>query len=146
MDTIGERLKKIRKLRGWTQSAVSQKAHINAALYRQYECGDRTPKLEALVKIAGALEVDVAFLQPTRTDTPMSTLALIFDLLEEYGDIVFQNKGGTVMFGIDHFAHSSENLKLSAAMNAHKGLTPEAFKQWLMNYPSLIHNEKLVEK
>jgi len=136
MDTIAERLKKIRKLRGHTQAVVSERARINAGLYRQYECGDRIPKLEALQKIAGALDVDVAFLQPSLTDTPMSVYALLFDLLSEYGDVTFQNNGGTVTFGIDHYEHSSENIKLSAAMNAHMRLSQEEFLKWLISYPS----------
>lgn len=134
MDSIGERLRKIRKLRGWTQSAVSQKANINAALYRQYECGDRVPKLSALEKIAHALDVDIAFLRPTKTDTPMAVLALLFDLVDEFGDIVMESKDGTVLFGINRGEYGAENQKLAEALRAHNELTPEEFKKWLVDY------------
>lgn len=83
---------------------------MNEILYRSYECGDKNPKLDALKKIATALDVDVAFLQPLKTDTPMAILALLFNLIDEYGDIVIENKGGNVLFGIDHLNNMRENL------------------------------------
>lgn len=144
--TIGERLKTIRNYRGWTQATVSQKAKINNALYRQYECGDRIPKLKALIKIASALEVDIAFLQPSKMDSPMAILALLFDLIDNYGDVTFDNRGPTVHFGIDHMMNSRINLILMAAMNAHKDLSVEEFKKWLINYPPLVHNGEIVER
>lgn len=146
MDTISMRLKKIRSIKKLTQAEVSSKAGIGASLYRQYECGNRVPKLGALKKIATALDVDVAFLQPLKTDTPMSILALIFNLADEYGDIVIENKGGTVLFGIDHLNNMRENLQLAEAKSAHDKLSTEEFKEWLINYPPKIHNGEIENK
>ncbi len=143
MDNFGQRIKKLREMRGYTQKALAQKAGIHEMTIQFYEYGTRNPKPEQLQKLAEALEVDIAFLRPACIDTPMALYALLFDLVEEYGDIVFENKGGTVLFGIDHFTHSRDNLKLSDAMNAHKKMTSEEFRQWLINYPSKVHNGKI---
>lgn len=134
MDSIGKRIKKVRAIKKLIQAEVSNKAEISASLYRQYECGDRVPKQEALQKIAKALDVDVAFLQPLKTDTPMSMLALMFNLIDEYGNIVIENRDGTVLFGIDHLRNTQENLQLAEAKSAYEKLTVEEFKKWLIDY------------
>lgn len=143
MDNFGQRIKKLREMRGYTQKALAQKAGIHEMTIQFYEYGTRNPKPEQLQKLAEALEVDIAFLRPACIDTPMALYALLFDLVEEYGDIVFENKGGTVLFGIDHFTHSRDNFKLVDAMNAHKKMTPDEFRQWLIDYPPKVHNGKI---
>lgn len=140
MDTVNKRLQKIRKLKGMTQLEVSQKAEINPSLYRQYECGDRTPKLDALQKIASAMEVDVAFFKPLSINTDLSLLALLFNLVDEYGDVKMENKGGTTLVGIDHLNYGRESEHLRLAKLAHDELSVEDFKKWLVNYPPKVHN------
>lgn len=141
--TVAKKIKEIRKSKNMTQLEVAQRAGINPSLYRQYECEVKYPQKEALCKIADALDVDVAFLQPQKEQTPMALLALLYNLIEEYGDIKMVNKGGTVMFGIDNMTHPLENFKLQDALKAHSKMSVDEFKKWLINYPSKVHNGKI---
>lgn len=56
-DTVGERIKKTRKDKGWSQKDLAAKLGISHALVSQYERGERNPKIDTLHKIADALGV-----------------------------------------------------------------------------------------
>lgn len=60
--TIGERIKKIRKEKGFTQKSLGQKCGINEVQIRHYEIGKSTPKISTVGKIASALEVPIQVL------------------------------------------------------------------------------------
>lgn len=62
--TIGENIRKIRKEKNLTQSELAQKIGISYQQIGQYETGKRKPKKETLTKIAKALSVSVADLDP----------------------------------------------------------------------------------
>lgn len=146
MDTLGQRIKKIRNMRGLTQKALALKAGISEITIQSYELEIRRPKPEQLNKIAMALDVDIAFLMPCKIDSRMAFMALMFDLIDEYGNIVIENKGGTILFGIDHLNNMRENLQLAEAKSAYDKLSVEEFKEWLINYPPKIHNGEIEEK
>ena len=134
MDTIGERIKKIRQLKGVTQLVISDKAGINAALYRQYECGDRTPKVAQLQKIADALEIDITFLQPTRYDTPSAIFASLFDMIDAYGDVTFHVDGEVAFIGVKITDNPAALNELDVASKAHLDLNIDDFKKWLITH------------
>lgn len=142
MDTVGQRIKKIRKLRKMTQKEVAARAGLHEVAYQYYELGSRNAKKETLQKIADALEVDISFLQPTKLDTPNAILALIFDLVDEYGSVKMAEKGGTVTFGLGDQSYHIENEKLRAALNVYQQLSTEEFFQWLINYPTILQYRK----
>ena len=146
MDTVGKRIKRIRNIRGWTQRELAERAGIHIISLKNYELNNKSPRYEQLEKLANALEIDIAFLQPAKLGTNNAILALIFDLMEQYGDIKMEMRGGTVMFGIDHLSHLSENQKLSKALEAHANMSPEEFKKWLTNYPPLVHNGQIIKR
>lgn len=146
MDTVGQRIKRIRKMRRWTQKELAERASIHVISLKNYELNNKLPKYDQLLKLADALEIDIAFLQPTKLDTSNAILALIFDLMEQYGDIKMEMRGGTVLFGIDSFNHFSENQKLSEALKAHANMSPSEFKEWLTEYPPLVHNGKVIKR
>lgn len=131
MISTGMRIRKIRKMRGLTQKALASKAGIPEITIQCYELETRHPKPEQLSKIAKALDVDIAFLLPQEAD---SYMAIMFDLIEKYGDIVFENKGETVFFGIDFSRNEQGNLQLAEAKTAHERLPVEEFKKWLIDY------------
>ena len=137
MDTLGQRIRKIRDMRRLTQKALASKAGISEVALQCYELGTRRPKQEQLIKIAAALD---AFLMPCKTDTPMALFALLYDLIDEYGDIEIISKGGQILFGVKK---SNENIKLCAAKEAHEKYSVEDFKKWLINYPPKVHNGKI---
>ena len=55
---IGLRIARMRVARGESQEEVSLRAGINRTAVGQLERGERVPKADTLVKVAGALEVD----------------------------------------------------------------------------------------
>lgn len=146
MDTVGKRIKRIRKIRGWTQKELAERAGINLFSLKSHELDNKIPKYEQLLKLANALEIDVAFLQPVKLDTNNAIAALLFNLMEQYGDIKMEMKGGTVLFGIDCYDHFTENEKLSEMMKAHENLSPNEFMEWLTDYPPLMHNGQLIKR
>lgn len=56
--TIGEKIREIRKARGLTQKELGEKAGIAEPTIRRYELGKLNPKIETVKKIADALGVD----------------------------------------------------------------------------------------
>ena len=57
--TIGEKIREIRKARGLTQKELGEKAGIAEPTIRRYELGKLNPKIETVKKIADALGVDM---------------------------------------------------------------------------------------
>lgn len=56
--TFGERLKTIRKEKGFTQKSLAKETGLAEITIRQYEIGRYKPKDEALEKLANVLECD----------------------------------------------------------------------------------------
>ena len=56
---IGQLIKKYRNERGMTQLQLSEASGINFSLIRNYEVGNRKPKLEQLKILADALDVSI---------------------------------------------------------------------------------------
>ena len=56
--TVGEHIRKIRKSKGLTQVQLAEKSGVAMISIHQYETGKRAPRLEQLVYIASALEID----------------------------------------------------------------------------------------
>ena len=146
MDTIGSRIKKVRELRGYTQKQVANSAKINVVLFQQYEYGLKKPKDEQLRKISQALDVDPAFLQPSKLDSPMAIYSLMYDLIEKCGDISLETKGDTAYIGIKVSDSQLDHDKISRAKPAHEELSLEDFKKWLIDQPKILHNGEFAEK
>ena len=58
--TIGEKIKKIRKVKGISQKKLAYDTELSEISIRKYESGDRKPKIEQLQKIADALGVHIS--------------------------------------------------------------------------------------
>lgn len=53
--TVGEKIRKIRKEKGFTQKQLGKLCQMNEVQIRQYELGKANPKIETVNKIASAL-------------------------------------------------------------------------------------------
>lgn len=62
--TIGAKIRELRKAHGWTQKELGEKANIAEPTIRRYELGKLNPKFETVKKIAAALDVPSAFFYP----------------------------------------------------------------------------------
>lgn len=60
MDKIGNKIRCLRKLRGWSQETLAFNANINPAFLGQLERGLKSPTVVTLKKIAEALDVSLA--------------------------------------------------------------------------------------
>jgi transcriptional regulator with XRE-family HTH domain len=73
---FGENLRRARRLAGLSQDELGQRASLNRTEISKLEHGGRAPRLETIVKLAGALEVDPGDLlvrmtwQPGRPSEP----------------------------------------------------------------------------
>lgn len=66
---MNDRLRQLRKARGFTQIRVQMETGIEQALLSKYENGERIPPTETLVKLADFYCVSVDYLL-CRTDNP----------------------------------------------------------------------------
>jgi len=146
MDTVAKRIKMIREMRNYTQRQLADKAEIHEVQIQMYEYGTRVPKQAQIEKLASALEIDVAFLQPSKIDTPFALYAMIYDLIQQFGDFTFNEEGTTVYIGIKAFDNFTAYQKLKSAKEAHDELSLEDFMKWLINQPNLYHNGEIIEK
>lgn len=62
--TIGAKIRELRKARGLTQKELGERAGIAEPTIRRYELGKLNPKFETVQKIAKALNVPEAFFYP----------------------------------------------------------------------------------
>ncbi len=66
--TVGERIRKYRTKKGWTQKKLGEKSNIAEPTIRRYELGKLNPKYETLEKIADALDCTPAYLMGWEED------------------------------------------------------------------------------
>ena len=66
---MGNRLRQLRKSRGYTQVSLQMKTGIEQSLLSKYETGERIPPTEALIKLADLYDVSIDYLLG-RTDKP----------------------------------------------------------------------------
>lgn len=71
MSVVGHRLVIARTMRGVTAAFIATRAGITPAMMSTYETGVAVPKVEGLIRLADALDVDLDFLAG-RTSKPRS--------------------------------------------------------------------------
>ena len=107
--TIGAKIRELRKARGLTQKELGEKAGIAEPTIRRYELGKLNPKFETVQKIAKALSVPEAFFYPideqieTAKREAKSTLWAAETLARDNGkpwDVPTYNQSENVLFWI----------------------------------------------
>lgn len=150
MDTVGDRLRKIREARGYTQKYVAEQAGIHEVLYRRYEHGDRNPKESTLIKIARVLEVDPVIFQNVSTVMFDSLPALLYNFSNQCkGNLEIIESDGSYFIGIKNGKLYADkwNGTLKIVKNKQETLSPEEFQTWLlMSTPRSIYFEAIREK
>ena len=68
-DGMGNRLRQLRRSRGYTQVSLQMKTGIEQSLLSKYETGERIPPMETLIKLADLYDVSIDYLLG-RTDKP----------------------------------------------------------------------------
>lgn len=59
---IAQRVRQLRLERGWSQPELARRSSLSNAMVSMVERGERTPSLDALASLAGALDADPAVL------------------------------------------------------------------------------------
>lgn len=62
METIATNMRSLRDAKGWTRRGLAQKSDVNEDVLQKIELQQRLPKVETLVLVALALDVNVAAL------------------------------------------------------------------------------------
>lgn len=94
--STGERISFFRDFSHVTQKELASRAEINDALWRQYEAGTKIPKAAQLEKIAKSLNVPVNLLLPLDVTSPGGLIALIFELILQFGDLSMEKDDDTI--------------------------------------------------
>ena len=61
-ETLGERMARLRRAKGWNQSELAKRAGTKSSQISKFETGTYQPRLETLAKLAEALESTTDFL------------------------------------------------------------------------------------
>lgn len=78
--SIGNKIKNIRLLRGYTQKKLGELLDLSDSRVRQYELDIRTPKLDQLKNFAEVLEVPIEYFNNNDLDSADKIMHLLFDL------------------------------------------------------------------
>jgi len=78
--TIGEKIKKVRSLRGLTQKELGLLIGLSNVRVQQYESGYRIPQGKIMKDICDALEVSECFFVNHHMETEEDIIQLLFDL------------------------------------------------------------------
>lgn len=65
---LGEKIRQLRKLRGFTQEQLGEKSGLSYKFIGEVERGTVNPSLDSLISIATALDVSINDLFPVRND------------------------------------------------------------------------------
>ena len=82
---MGNRIKKIRLLRGLTQKQLGDRVGLSDVRIRQYEMGVRRPKDDMLVKIARALDVNADAISDPAITSHFQSLQTLFMMEDHLG-------------------------------------------------------------
>ncbi len=69
---LGERIRELRKEHGWSQAELGERVGTDSQRISRYEGGKITPSVDALVRLADALDASVDYL--VRDDMPRQVL------------------------------------------------------------------------
>jgi transcriptional regulator with XRE-family HTH domain len=152
--TVGQRIKKIRSLRGLTQRELGEKigfagktADVRIA---QYEAGTRTPKEGLLEKMADVLEVSPNALAEPDLNTHVGVMCALFALEDMYGVRIDEVDGKMCLVFDDGIASTGDYLldyarrtltemlrtwQREAAKAENGEITVDEYNEWRFGYP-----------
>ncbi len=70
MATVGERIKKVREARGWTQEKLADESKVSRGFLSEVEKHGKNISLDLLLRIANALGASVGYLATGEGDQP----------------------------------------------------------------------------
>lgn len=154
--TIGQKIRKIRILRGMTQKELGLKVGFSSstadARIRQYEIGVMNPKEDKLKKIAEALDVDICCLSDINIKSSEDLMQTLFDLEDNFGLQLDTDENGrvilsfdetscpsSVIFGLESWKKSHDYFLTDGSDNAD---TMSEYAIWKSQYPNRLKNRE----
>ena len=150
--TIGERIKRIRVMRGMTQRDLGvivgfpeRSADVRIA---QYESGKRVPKQTMIELIAEALNVNPHSLEDLELNTDMGLMYTLFELENTWGFHITHLGGNNYGLVLDKEDKRSNHVNslLADWSNAYESFenNPSSltdYAEWKLNYPPVINKK-----
>lgn len=124
--TIGEQIQKARKAQSLSQKDLGEMLGVSASMIGQYENNLRRPKLETLVKIADALQVNPADLDESLTISLGS-------------DVMYQQPDGS-------FVTVDSQSELGHAASILTGLNEVGKREWIKRGEEMLQILQYKEK
>jgi len=156
---VGERIKRVRKMRGLTQKelgmAIGFEENTADVRIAQYESGTRTPKEDALRKIAEVLDVNYRSLYEPTLYAAEDVMYTLFELDEHYSirlldteeEEGYSKKLVSVNFAstlLDGFLKEWQQRKKDLADGA---ISKAEYMEWKINWPQTANDDgKVVPK
>lgn len=99
--TMGQKIKRFRTIRGFTQKELASMCMMSESAIRNYELGNRKPSKKRVEVIAQALQISVYTLSDPDLDHPDS-LAQVFFYLEDQYNVQVEDKDGEKCLSFGH--------------------------------------------
>lgn len=136
--TCGEKIKKIRKLKGISRKQLAILCGMSEFTLMNYEQGRNKVPKKQLELIAAKLGVNInALSNPTAADTFVSVAHILFDFEDEYGLAVSQEDGFLCIraeeLTINNFLLEWYTMKEKLERGE---ITREEYDMWRYNYPT----------
>lgn len=149
--TVGEKIRRIRSLRGMTQKELGIRAGFSSgtadARIRQYEIGKMKPKADKLQRIADALDVNISALSDINITSLEDVMQIFFELeqtldlqihKDENGYFLRFNPDGKYMtninWALDAWYHA-RNLYFPYPESIQNPENDTAYQLWTCRYP-----------
>lgn len=84
MNSLGDRIKELRKQKNWSQNELAQKAGVSYAQLSRYEIKGSQPPAEVLNKLADALDTTVDYLINGDTNEKAKSTLKDAELLQQF--------------------------------------------------------------
>ena len=112
---LGQNIKKYRKEKKLTQKELASLAGVNEVTIRSYEAEKYRPKIETLQKIADALDVSIATLDPTLYEKKITVPK--FEFIQKIADELIIHKSDIPSGQSDQIIHELVNEILAKETN-----------------------------
>ena len=144
--TVGEKIKRIRQVKGLTQVQLADLVSLPVGRIKQYETNVRNPKPAQLEEFAAALGVTVEYLTNHNIDTYNDVKHTLLELEDTFGLKISEINGNCIL----QFNDTELTQFLKEWQNAKKGSNSSAqtlkeYELWKATYP-LQKIDEMAEK
>jgi len=114
MSEFSEKLKKLRKAAGYTQSEVARRLEVSASAIGMYEQGRREPDMEFINKLCEFYKVTPTYLMNTEDNTPSEIDEVISSMREQ-----LRQSDGLMFNGVPVSEEDTEKIFDAMKLAAH---------------------------